>query len=132
MVPWIMTTDWYSANDDTATRPGAHIGTGTGDVDVLCCFTVTYSVADGAVVGSVNFEDAYESAERNRHIREGRMFLFSKLGAVVGDEVKYWPHAAALLPRGLAKSLPVVGYPSGCMSQHRGRSWDRRSRRGIK
>lgn len=74
---------------------------------------------------------------------ECRLDQFCRMGAVVGwcwcawghwrDVVlKYWPHAAALLPRGLAKSLPVVGYPSGLMSWGRGRSWDRRSRRGLK
>ena len=68
---------------------------------------------------------------------ECRLDQFSIMGAVIGycleeGVLKYWPHPAALLPRQLAKSLPVVGYPSGLMSWGRGRSWDRRSRRGIK
>lgn len=79
---------------------------------------------------------------------ECRLEQFRRMGAVVGktriraaydwlnDEfiviLKYWPHRGAVLPAGLAFSLPVVGYPSGHMSQHRGLSWSRRSRRGVK
>ena len=52
--------------------------------------------------------------------------------AVPGVPVSYYRQEGSLLPRGLAFSLPVCGYPSGFMSAHRGLSWSRRSRRGVK
>lgn len=74
-------------------------------------------------------------AERNRYIWLNRMEMYKRLGAVIGPGVKYWPREWVCMPAGLAISVSrtvCLSRLCGFMSQHRGLSWDRRSRRGVK
>jgi hypothetical protein len=61
------------------------------------------------------------------------LVLMRNLGAVVGCMVKYWPSRR---PAGIAGPQRLAGRPlvtrAGFMSQSRGLSWDRNSRKGKK
>jgi hypothetical protein len=76
---------------------------------------------------------AVESAERTAARLDGWRRLMRSLGAVVGTGVKYWP---ARDPAGVCGPQRPPGRPlvirAGFMSQHRGLSWSRRSRKGLK
>lgn len=76
--------------------------------------------------------DARDTCERTAWIRANRVSQFRRLGAVVGDSVKWWPGGPPRILAAQRTNFPALGIWSGFRSWSRGRSWDRRSRRGIK
>lgn len=111
---------------------------------------------DFDVVGTSNFNPRHEYtqihfhhdslSERNHSIQEARLEQFRRLGACIRscccsgkdvwcESLLYWPATVALkAPRFNSKPVSRLDgrIPSGFMSQHRGLSWDSRSRRGRK
>lgn len=100
------TTEWYAIRTD--------IDAGAGTVE-----------CSGAL-------RCMDLAERAAQIFEARMDQFSRLGAVIGDGVKYW-RVRRVGPLGSQQNRPRrLFILAGYMSQSRGLAWDRRSRRGLK